>query len=310
MSVVYLLGNGFDLNLGLKTSYASFLESYAQSDSKTPKIAEFKANISKNILLWSDLERALGSYTQYIANSTEFDSIFEDISDDLKHYLLEIENGLRETPEIPSLPASDFLKLLAEPENNLSADLGRNVTRLLGDVISRRLDIVSFNYTRTVQILYPELNINIHHVHGHLGQDIVIGVNDDSQISNGGLRKSLDVTEALIKSECNTVMQRTDHISSMKVIKSAKVVCLFGLSLGTTDKIWWDLIAKEVMSRNLTVILFWKSKDGELNKDYKIKRVHRHVKNKLAQGTSAQTSEQFDKNVHIIVDSEIFSKII
>lgn len=58
MNITFLIGNGFDLNLGLQTSYQSFYKYYI---SKAPD--DFIAkSISRNYELWSDLEIGLGKF--------------------------------------------------------------------------------------------------------------------------------------------------------------------------------------------------------------------------------------------------------
>lgn len=70
MNITFLIGNGFDLNLTVKTDYINFLEYYCNCSSKVkdgqgndPEIEKFKKLISENIELWSDLEKALGQKT-------------------------------------------------------------------------------------------------------------------------------------------------------------------------------------------------------------------------------------------------------
>ncbi|SDD38363.1 Bacteriophage abortive infection AbiH [Algoriphagus faecimaris] len=60
MNIVYLIGNGFDLNLVLNTKYSDFYEYYKSSKTSNPKILEIKNEISANLQNWSDLELALG----------------------------------------------------------------------------------------------------------------------------------------------------------------------------------------------------------------------------------------------------------
>lgn len=92
MNILFLIGNGFDLNLGLKTRYSEFYEYYKSINSQSDSINTLKENISTNLENWSDLELALGSYTDNIRSREEFDEIFEDIGDKLADYLQQEEN--------------------------------------------------------------------------------------------------------------------------------------------------------------------------------------------------------------------------
>lgn len=60
MNVTYILGNGFDLNLGLKTSYYDFYDYYKNIPSPNEDIENLKEDIKSNINQWSDLEHRIG----------------------------------------------------------------------------------------------------------------------------------------------------------------------------------------------------------------------------------------------------------
>lgn len=67
--VTFLIGSGFDLNLGLKTRYADFYPHYVRDPefaSTDREIHAFKKNFHPNPnrdVLWADFEKALGLYT-------------------------------------------------------------------------------------------------------------------------------------------------------------------------------------------------------------------------------------------------------
>jgi hypothetical protein len=91
MNTVFLIGNGFDINLGLKTRYTDFYKYYNSKESKNESIKLLKNNISNNFNNWSDLEQALGQYTENFTTSDEFISVFEDLGDNLGDYLIALE---------------------------------------------------------------------------------------------------------------------------------------------------------------------------------------------------------------------------
>ena len=65
--LTYMIGNGFDINLGLKTTYSDFRESYLITESKNEQIDAFKSLIRKEIkgdpATWADAEMAFGKLT-------------------------------------------------------------------------------------------------------------------------------------------------------------------------------------------------------------------------------------------------------
>ena len=66
MNFVYLIGNGFDINLGMETSYDKFYEFYEQQKCTSSVVEKFKSEISDDLQKWADLEVSLGSYTKEV----------------------------------------------------------------------------------------------------------------------------------------------------------------------------------------------------------------------------------------------------
>ena len=86
MNVVYLIGNGFDIKLGLKTRYPDFYSYYFKSPNSNLKIESFKKTLqqdTKNSELWSDLELDFGEYLSNLSSSEDFDDLFFDIKNEL-----------------------------------------------------------------------------------------------------------------------------------------------------------------------------------------------------------------------------------
>lgn len=64
MQVTFLVGNGFDLNAGLRTRFSDFFKVYCEETANdTPVIKKFKEEIGTNVELWSDFEKQMGNYT-------------------------------------------------------------------------------------------------------------------------------------------------------------------------------------------------------------------------------------------------------
>ena len=95
MNNTYIMGNGFDLNLGLKTRYEDFYRWYVNK----PKVGEpdvvgkFKRVINdyiKGVVTeanWSNLETVLGQYTIKVPKN-QFHTFYFDVVDSLKDYLM------------------------------------------------------------------------------------------------------------------------------------------------------------------------------------------------------------------------------
>ncbi len=60
MNILFLIGNGFDINIGLKSKYIDFYKYYNSIKSDNEIITALKESLSINDENWSDLETALG----------------------------------------------------------------------------------------------------------------------------------------------------------------------------------------------------------------------------------------------------------
>ncbi len=73
MNVLYIIGNGLDISLGMKTDYQSFYDYYSALETKDADINNLKANIEAGrYQTWADLEAGLGDYTKYLGNEKVF----------------------------------------------------------------------------------------------------------------------------------------------------------------------------------------------------------------------------------------------
>ena len=77
MDITYLIGNGFDINIGLATRYCDFYEYYKQQPSSNKTIAKLKNDIRCNYENWADLEVKLGEYTADFLEETDFESVLK-----------------------------------------------------------------------------------------------------------------------------------------------------------------------------------------------------------------------------------------
>ena len=118
MKFVFLIGNGFDLNLNLKTRYRNFYDRYISLPSKNSTIKKFKEVLSDNLDNWADLELELGKYANNfgIENENDFVELLYDIQDSLAEYLDEQDSNLFKRNKIFQLRKSSAI-ILDFPKN-------------------------------------------------------------------------------------------------------------------------------------------------------------------------------------------------
>ncbi|MBC35837.1 MAG: hypothetical protein CL663_07355 [Bacteroidetes bacterium] len=272
MNILFIIGNGFDLNLNLKTSYLDFCKFYQKQESPTKAIESLKNEISKDIENWSDLELALGKYSKKVESPSIFLEIFEDIGDKLSEYLIEQEFNFDYTKINDGALENDLIN----PEDYL---LERDKERLLSFInkfgrTQHQTNIITFNYTNILEKIleydHSQIKLGSHgnnlvmlqrieHVHGYSKRRMVMGVNDISQILNEKFRTDQSLIDAFVKTICNQVQKHMIDDWCGQKISQANVICIFGSSLGLTDSFWWQKIGKQLRN-DCRLVIFKKEK--------------------------------------------------
>lgn len=272
MNIVYLIGNGFDLNLRLPTDYKHFYEYYVTSHSTSEIIERLKRHIRNyEDQNWSDLEVGLGEYTAQLSTYKELEEIFINLNLELTKYIQMIDNQL---PQYTQSYKDKFLNDLRTPYSYLTskeqAIMMSHYQSFSSDIYT---NIVNFNYTHTIEHItqiekgkhisigqYEKRSVYlrpINHLHREIGdRGIILGVNDETQITNQELASDIRAKNLLIKPVCNEQLGWLNDVTCKQRIQGANLLCLFGLSLGKTDRLWWQIIGKHMEISNCHLIYF------------------------------------------------------
>lgn len=177
---ILILGNGFDIDLGLKTSYRDFMNNdqywpfVGEPENYSPLGQEMKKIKEDN---WYDIERALLKFAKsYRLNTNPFDrdpNVFINCRFDYESLVSALAEYLQVQQD--------------EGEINADSVAFRVLKRLLNDT---SLDaIYSFNYTEIERILQripglPSITIPIVNVHGKLhDHTLILGVNEKEELN-------------------------------------------------------------------------------------------------------------------------------
>lgn len=217
MKTVVILGNGFDLDLGLKTSYRDFVMSQ-----QCKKLRHGNRNNLLSMILdkfylqnWIDLEEELKELAQRFNAVTlpkhrDFKAEFLGITKCLHDYLKGIQDSIKEDGLRQISCAAKLLELMCEYPSEF--------------------EIFNFNYTdlnvfaRALGYLNDEEELYFRNVHGNLGSgSIIVGFEDD--VSN------LQSFHYMIKTFNSNYS--TSHVRES--LLNAHEVIIFGHSLGKTD---------------------------------------------------------------------------
>lgn len=261
MKIVYLIGNGFDLRLGFKTSYLDFLEAYKKSGAPIEVEAWkklFFERLEEKGDDWSDLELALGEFTADFKQNEEGVKAFKQFYFDLQRALIIYLKQQGELGNIPYSELSKFINDLYSPWQYLRSNQQRK--RLLGGSIIDRttisINIISFNYTNYCEQMcsfspgHSRLvgDVLIHFIHRRLeDRGVLFGLDSIDQIANEYFRKHRRVKEWLVKPHCSKEACEDEVMEVCEEkIKEADLICIFGSSMGATDKTWWRAVGERV----------------------------------------------------------------
>lgn len=255
MNILLIVGNGFDLNLGLPTSYQDFLKYYLTTNPlhPSPHVRKLKEMIQNEGEQWSDLEKQLGVTTAKFEKAKDFIDAFRDIREELAEYL-------RAVDKLPIPSIKDVAEKIKFDLYNLSDlfDLPQKhkYERFLKDKNMEggtEVNVISFNYTSSFERLMAEMQHSVKpqkdltintpvHIHGTLDEGLLMGVNDASQIANTGFRNGYLVGDLFIKPLINKEWEDGIDTRCREMISQADIIILYGLSIGATDRMWWQEI--------------------------------------------------------------------
>lgn len=278
MYITFLIGNGFDIGLGLKTRYEDFYKKYCVvTEQDNINISSFKLMLSERnndkdsqIIDWADFEKAFGAHSRDFTIETKdlYIERFEDFVSKFNAYLEAEEANLDYSQE--DLIADTMRKAVTTYYHIRNADkieIEKTYNNIQG---KRYYQFISFNYTRTAdtcaQILAKKLSSDsnrevgtVSHIHGYIDANMIMGVNDPSQIANEELRSDPDIVSEIVKPQQN-VESRTNYEADVEsAINRSHIICVYGMSLGATDKKWWNYISHWLAanaSRKLVILKY------------------------------------------------------
>lgn len=281
--ITFLIGNGFDLNIGLDTRYRDFYDFYIKKHEHDDDM--LAKEIKENIENWSDLELELGKFTRKVLPGYEEDfwDSEETLENDLAFYLEEQMKrvslkGERKRRDI----AYKMQNSLTKFHETLSEILRNQIVRIFFDTNAPiEYSFISFNYTdaldqylrtateRFLIHLFPGEGEEVLHIHGTLTDDMVLGVDNEEQIANREFSSNAANKQRLIKEEINRICGNTRIEKACDIIAGSSIICIYGMSIGKTDKMWWQCIAKWLQgddSRKL--IIFARDSERSGNRKY------------------------------------------
>ena len=276
MNITFLFGNGFDIGLGMPTKFEDFYKVYCENQKENNKnIQEFKKVLKewlnlpdeeKRVTDWADFEKTFGAHSLdfQVVEKQKYLERFRNFVDELNLYLEKVEKytvfeNTDAIVKVVNQAIENFKKIRRADAEEIDA-----FYRRFGG--SKVYNFATFNYTTTVDFFYEALKVSLQnqngkdagrlvHVHGYIEEAMIVGVNDPSQISKPEFSADPEVIETLVKPQQNMI-SRTGHEKDLKtLIDNSNVICVYGMSIGDTDKLWWDYISKWLAVNDLRILV-------------------------------------------------------
>lgn len=250
MNVTYLIGNGFNLHLGMKTSFKDICEAYVKEKSDNEIINKFKIVLKKDspeYKNWSDFEIAMGKYSENYDKFEDFKLCVHSFRSFMVNYLRKEEKKYTDFLEQYQIPNYKFNVLLSNlcdsiyfsPRNAVVEDLKQRGT------INE--SFVSFNYTTILDKVVYFYNNGVNtikkysdvvHIHNDLSGSILFGIDNEEQIANVTFRGDKRKNRTFIKPFINNEMEYNKVRKVINTIRTSDVICVYGMSFGDSDLTW------------------------------------------------------------------------
>lgn len=259
-----IVGNGFDLSMGFKTSYGDFLRSSVFPKYDSTLCSYLRKQFQEN-MGWIDIENEL----------SEFSNVISSMKQDAKkkHDKWEYDNFRKEYDDLKS----SLKKYLQEETKGQFILKKDNSAVSVIDHLPAGSKIISFNYTSIIERMtrdrFGVSKGNLLHIHGSLApyDDIVFGVEDSAKLSK------------------EHVFLYKAHSQSLKArefsywLNSAERIIFYGYSLGDTDRQYFEKFFQKLCSENSSNVDLVFYYYGQSSYDNLIWQLQMLTKHKLTQ---------------------------
>lgn len=256
MNLTFFIGNGFDLNLNMKTRYIDVYNGYLNTFSNNEAINKFKADLRKDAMRkyenWSDFEMGMADYACNFKSEADFINCVRDF----KEYMVDHLNKEAEkyAKSVGSLKVGEIKTVLLDCFNDIYGGMVPNTytqLRRLGTIDS--VKFINLNYTEPLDHFIYALRSDENeesnkkyglplHIHGRLDEDVVLGVDNEVQINNKNFLLTNRGKRAFIKPKFNAEYDSNRVEMATRYINDSDVIYVYGASFGQSDKTWTGII--------------------------------------------------------------------
>ena len=322
MKTLFIFGNGFDINLGLKTDYQTYYDLLINKKEVQPTTKALQNEIFQNRENWADFEFALGEYTDKIKSESDFIGLYKDIITTLAEHLESEEKKLDNyTIDVTKIKSqiNNPISIIPNEEGRIKAE----ISTFRGTFnVNSNINIITFNYTKSLEYIFGSRNniiLNgqrkidaIHHIHGDLINRMILGVNDKTQIENKEFKENQNIVSRIIKNQVNQISGDLTFENCQSQISSSNLIILFGVSIGVTDKIWWEKIYNRLKSNKCKLLIFhYHNEPYDQRIPAEKLQIQEEVKKRIISDNKEkqETIELVRNNIYVIVNGPFLQNI-
>lgn len=326
MNLLYIIGNGLDIQYGLKTKYSHFYEyqlpKYQEKQKNSKYVNVIYDNIQKDKENWSDMELSLGELTKNSEIDEEkFMQDLDDVNEDLNNYLRSEQDKFDVTSKNITIEnkLANLLKFIPEKDVERISDYLNNM-----NYTTDQIRILTFNYTNILDNLIEKVtspvnntfrsNSNgcsigtVEHAHGTLEFALILGVSEESQLN---IEYKDENRKYLIKESLLSEVRENRNIKNDNLINWADMIIIFGTSIGATDNYIWNKIAKNSIKKNIPILIHYYEANIELIQKLprKIGQLYEKVENNFIEKSGIDDEKEIEvlkSNIVPIISKKIF----
>ena len=277
MTITYLIGNGFDLGLKLKTDYKSFINRYLEEPGVPPELDWIRQEMRNHPNKWSDAEIAFGKlkFAEHGEDAVDvFNMCYDAFTEAFNNYLVTCN-------ELFSIPESDrqktaetFIKRILSIHEYMSDQCRQYY---LDSMRNQPIDLnfITFNYTNTLEQLL-DFNSNkqnkfdvklsgdmslkvtvkdVCHVHGTLDDAYVFGIDNPSQIDDSDVRRYCERNGGMLKARADEKLGLLNRKRGVDIINQSDRIVTYGLSFGISDTSWWQVLFNAIFPNRKQLVV-------------------------------------------------------
>ena len=333
VNILFMIGNGFDLNVGLKTSFHHFLPVYLRLPSSDARIEKFKETIDdEGIQTWANFEARLGEYAKEFNPDKGDDLVYckDNFLEEFVNYLIHEESKIDYADHADEI-LRVFKKSLSEYIATLPSASSNAIKAVYAKYANERhyYDFMSYNYTGVldacINILKSQqtavfqhranngntitdrLN-NVLHIHGTIDADTILGCDNASQIHNDVLSCDNYFTRLLLKPSINERLRNQNHEKGEHLIDTSSIICVFGMSIGITDKTWWKKIGNWLLQGEPHNLVLFDIEDYRRIHTSALIRARDRITNRFFEMADfpEDKCEAYEPKIHIGLNTDVF----